>query len=704
MAKLVKKGVMNIACLLLFNAFLVFSSGFGANVSIPASSGTSGSTVQIPININDATGVAGFQFTVTFDNSVLNATGATTGSLTTGWTIIPNTSNSGRIIVGGVAPDPRKPLTGGSGSLCVLKFNVVGVPSSATNLNFSVSKLSDNNGQLISHTNQNGTFTVAGGTISGHVTLQGGTGQVTQVLITLSGDSSATTHPDANGNYTFTNLNSGNYTITPSLTGYRFVPTSRSITSLSGNVTGQDFTGIYQCTLTINSSHDLPTCSPADNNGKSSGTGTYIYDYGNSITTNVTSPADETNGTRYTCSGWTGNGSVPASGSTTSTTFTINQNSTITWNWATEYKLTKLANPPEGGIVTSTGNKDWYSANSSVTITAVPNSGWIFTGWSGGLSGTTNPQTLVMAGPKAVTANFVQQDFSLGVIPNIISTTIEDIAQPDTTRVLTINVKSVGGFNKNVGLTYTINPSTDRITGMFSKISVVPTDSSILTLTISGDTAPDTYIVKIKGSSDSLVHSVEVPLVVNTMVYIPEVSPETYADTQIDIPIMISNAKRLCGFKLKIKFDPKILSPIGARTGNLTEGWTISQNPGTGEITVGGFGISELPEGSGTIAIIQVKKIGEIPNDGTPLIIDSVKLSDLSANSIPFVSRNGVLKPGIPGDLDRSGDVDISDVILCLRMAIGLDPVNANLADMNNDGVVDISDVIKILRKAIGLD
>jgi hypothetical protein len=58
----------------------------------------------------------------------------------------------------------------------------------------------------------------------------------------------------------------------------------------------------------------------------------------------------------------------------------------------------------------------------------------------------------------------------------------------------------------------------------------------------------------------------------------------------------------------------------------------------------------------------------------------------------------------IKGDINSDGKVDISDVILCLRMAIGLDPVNLNLADMNGDGEVDITDVILILRKAIGLD
>jgi len=61
-------------------------------------------------------------------------------------------------------------------------------------------------------------------------------------------------------------------------------------------------------------------------------------------------------------------------------------------------------------------------------------------------------------------------------------------------------------------------------------------------------------------------------------------------------------------------------------------------------------------------------------------------------------------RQGMKGDLNNDDNVDISDVILCLRMAIGLDPINLYPADMNNDQQVDISDVILILRKAIGLD
>ncbi|HPP67316.1 MAG TPA: hypothetical protein PKX05_05305 [bacterium] len=41
---------------------------------------------------------------------------------------------------------------------------------------------------------------------------------------------------------------------------------------------------------------------------------------------------------------------------------------------------------------------------------------------------------------------------------------------------------------------------------------------------------------------------------------------------------------------------------------------------------------------------------------------------------------------------------------MCLRQAINLDPQIPSSADMNEDGGIDIADVILILRKAIGLD
>ena len=59
------------------------------------------------------------------------------------------------------------------------------------------------------------------------------------------------------------------------------------------------------------------------------------------------------------------------------------------------------------------------------------------------------------------------------------------------------------------------------------------------------------------------------------------------------------------------------------------------------------------------------------------------------------------------GDLNNDGPVDISDVILDLRCALGL-PIAPYqclpCGDINGGGIVDISDVILTLRMALGLD
>jgi hypothetical protein len=75
-------------------------------------------------------------------------------------------------------------------------------------------------------------------------------------------------------------------------------------------------------TLTVSSARDSPYPSVGPHDGYPAGL----------VTAWVTSPV--TVGlTEYVCTGWTGTGSVPASGSGTAVTFTITQDSSITWNW-----------------------------------------------------------------------------------------------------------------------------------------------------------------------------------------------------------------------------------------------------------------------------------------------------------------------------------------------------------------------------------
>jgi len=71
-----------------------------------------------------------------------------------------------------------------------------------------------------------------------------------------------------------------------------------------------------------------------------------------------------------------------------------------------QYNLTTAANPAAGGTVTPAGTTKYFEGK-SVQVQAKANKGYIFTGWSGDLTGTTNPATITMDATKSVTANFI---------------------------------------------------------------------------------------------------------------------------------------------------------------------------------------------------------------------------------------------------------------------------------------------------------
>jgi len=151
--------------------------------------------------------------------------------------------------------------------------------------------------------------------------------------------------------------------------------------------------------LTVTSPYDAPTPTSG------------WFEAGKSITASVTSPASGPAGTRYLCTGWTGTGSVPPSGTGTSVTFTINAPSSITWTWKTQYYL--MVSSAHG----TTGGSGWYNAGdpayATVTPLTVPGSTgtrYVFTYWSGDASGNTSPSNLItMNGPKTAVANWKTQ-------------------------------------------------------------------------------------------------------------------------------------------------------------------------------------------------------------------------------------------------------------------------------------------------------
>ncbi|MGA9751599.1 MAG: carboxypeptidase regulatory-like domain-containing protein, partial [Acidobacteriota bacterium] len=71
------------------------------------------------------------------------------------------------------------------------------------------------------------------------------------VTVNLTGAASATTTTDTSGNYTFSGLANGSYTVTPSKSGYTFSPTSLAVTISGANQTGKNFTATSTATYSI---------------------------------------------------------------------------------------------------------------------------------------------------------------------------------------------------------------------------------------------------------------------------------------------------------------------------------------------------------------------------------------------------------------------------------------------------------------------
>ena len=175
-------------------------------------------------------------------------------------------------------------------------------------------------------------------------------------------------------------------------------------TSFSQTVTANYKTQSY---LTVMSAHDLPT--PASS----------WFDTGTSITASVTTPADQSGGTRYRCTGWTGTGSVPSSGSASSVTFTISAPSSITWNWMAQYYLTVNTNPAEVSSLnpSAVSGQGWYDSGTTATVNAAQNvdrvlgsSRYDFRSWAGANpTGLGNQASVLMDGPKTSTANYQLQ-------------------------------------------------------------------------------------------------------------------------------------------------------------------------------------------------------------------------------------------------------------------------------------------------------
>jgi internalin A len=156
--------------------------------------------------------------------------------------------------------------------------------------------------------------------------------------------------------------------------------------------------------------HSLVVSSTPGGSVASPGEGTFSYNHGSSVSVSATAVAN------YHFVNWTGTavttGKV-ASPTSASTTVTMDADYTLQANFAVDtYTLTVNATK---GSVAATPSKLAYNHGETVTLEATAHSGYHFTGWSGDLSGSSNPADITMDGNKTVTAGFASDQPGLAL-------------------------------------------------------------------------------------------------------------------------------------------------------------------------------------------------------------------------------------------------------------------------------------------------
>ena len=134
----------------------------------------------------------------------------------------------------------------------------------------------------------------------------------------------------------------------------------------------------------------------------------FFWAAGSSHSLSLTSPQTGAEGTRYAYASWSDGG---AQGHTVTVSPSALR---YTANFINQYSLTTRVNPSGGGLVSPSGT-NWYGSGATIPVSANANAGYSFWNWTGDLLDSSNSASLIMNGPKTVTANFSQNQYSLTV-------------------------------------------------------------------------------------------------------------------------------------------------------------------------------------------------------------------------------------------------------------------------------------------------
>lgn len=233
-------------------------------------------------------------------------------------------------------------------------------------------------------------------------------------------------------------------TLAGSVSGTSYTDSSPAAGSLEYRVRAQNSNGNSgnrtSSTINCTPATQFTLTSNAGVGGSVSPSGSNNYNDGTIVSVTATPDAG------FQFSGWSGD----ASGMANPLDVTVNANKTITANFTPVPQFTLTTSAGTGGSVSPSGANN-YNSGTVVAVTATPNAGYQFSGWSGDASGTTNPLNVTVDANKTITANFT-------LLPPSSLTAESGTVTVSTSGYTTVNLSK--SYNSPVVVVTPILPST----------------------------------------------------------------------------------------------------------------------------------------------------------------------------------------------------------------------------------------------------
>jgi hypothetical protein len=300
-------------------------------------------------------------------------------------------------------------------------------------------------------------------------------GDVFTLAVNTSGNGTVTKNPDqatypAGTEVTLTANADPGWTFSAwsgNLTG----STNPATITMDGNKTVTATFTQYQYTLTVN-------ISPVGGGTVAKNPDQATYTYG----TNVALTANANPG--WTFSAWSGN----LTGNANPATIIMDGNKMVTATFVEGEVFTLTVNTSGNGTVNKTPDQATYTPGTEVTLTANADPGWSFSAWSGNLTGSTNPATIIIDGNKTVTATFTQDQYTLTVNGIGGGSVAKNPNQPTYTygTVVTLTANASPGWSFSVwsgNLTGSTNPATITMNGD-KTVTATFVEGEVFTLTV----------------------------------------------------------------------------------------------------------------------------------------------------------------------------------------------------------------------------